>query len=61
MELEELRKLNDAVAVLIRQPTFAETIGKLKSQVGHSPDRFVWSVIDLNSIHGPLPEDIKSG
>jgi len=49
------------VAVLIRQPTFAETIGKLKSQVGHSPDRFVWSVIDLNSIHGALPEDIKSG
>ena len=60
MTTSDLEKLNTAVEFLIRQKTVLETIERLDQEVDHSPEPFVWSVIELNSIARPLPDTIKS-
>lgn len=61
MNTSDLEKLSNAVEFLIDQKTVLETIDQLNREIDHSPEPFVWSVLDLNSIPRPLPESIKSG
>ena len=57
----DLQKLNDAVEFLANQNPFVKKVRKLHEAISLSPEPFVWSVIDLNSIESPLPQEIKSG
>lgn len=61
MNTQDLEKLTIAVEFLINQETVLQTIDQLNREIEHSPEPFVWSVIDLDSIARPLPETIKSG
>ncbi|HVI71026.1 MAG TPA: cupin domain-containing protein [Pyrinomonadaceae bacterium] len=61
MNTNDLEKLNTAVEFLINQRTVVEAIDRLDHEIDHSPEPFVWSVIDLRSIPHELPETIKSG
>ena len=61
MNTNDLEKLTAAVEFLIEQETISQTIEQLNQEIEHSPEPFVWSVLDLNSIARPLPERIKSG
>jgi hypothetical protein len=61
MNTQDLEKLTTAVQFLINQETISQTIDQLNQEIDHSPEPFVWSVIDLDSIARPLPETIKSG
>ncbi|MBX7223575.1 MAG: hypothetical protein K1Y36_26920 [Blastocatellia bacterium] len=56
-----LEKLNRAVEWLARQPEFQEKIRCLETEVNHSQESFVWSVVDLDSLPVTLPEHIRSG
>lgn len=56
----DLEKLNTAVEALVNRQTFLETIEHLREEINHSPESFVWSVIDLSSIACKLPESIRS-
>jgi mannose-6-phosphate isomerase-like protein (cupin superfamily) len=60
MNTRDLEKLNAAVELLNRQKSFLKTIEQLSDEIKHSPEPFVWSVIDQNSIGSKLPETIKS-
>lgn len=55
-----LPQLNEAVAQLIVTPDFPGLVDNLKSQLQDSPEPFVWSMIDLNSVATSLPDNIKS-
>jgi mannose-6-phosphate isomerase-like protein (cupin superfamily) len=55
-----LKKLNNAVELLVNQNTFGKMVNELHEAISHSPEPFVWSVIDLNSIQSALPQEIKS-
>lgn len=61
MNTNDLEKLTAAVDFLIGQETVTKTIEQLSEEIEHSPEPFVWSVIDLTSIQRPMPERIKSG
>ncbi|HEU4433839.1 MAG TPA: cupin domain-containing protein [Pyrinomonadaceae bacterium] len=56
-----LRLLNDAVAEVVARPSIHRVIDDLKTQLQHTPEPFVWSTIDLQSLQSPLPDDIRSG
>src|SRR5882724_3532928 len=60
MNASDLQKLNNAVEFLIKQKSFSETVEKLNAELHHSPEPFVWSVIDLDRIDSDLPDNIKS-
>jgi mannose-6-phosphate isomerase-like protein (cupin superfamily) len=55
-----LQKLNNAVALMVNQDSFGNTVNELQEALSHSSEPFVWSVIDLNSIETELPREIKS-
>ena len=55
-----LQELNDAVELLVNQKSFAQAVNELSNAVVHSPEPFVWSVVDLNSLESTLPDHIKS-
>jgi len=57
----DLESLNTAVESLINRKTFLETVAQLSEEITHSPEAFVWSVIDLSSVKRELPEGIRSG
>src|SRR4051812_40385642 len=57
----DLQKLNNAVEFLINQKSFSETVLQLEAEIHNSPERFVWSVIDLDTVEPDLPPNIKSG
>jgi len=56
----DLQKLDTAVACLLRQESFATTIGRLKSALAESKEAFVWSTVPLDAIRCGLPAGIKS-
>ena len=56
-----LQQLNDAVAELVTRPAIGSVVDSLKEQLQHTPEPFVWSTVDLESLSTPLPEQIKSG
>src|SRR6185369_10608667 len=58
--MTDLPKLNDAVRELIKRPATHDLIDNLKRQLQNTPEPFVWSTIDLESITTPIPESIKS-
>jgi hypothetical protein len=55
-----LPQLNDAVAQLITVPNFHGLVDTLKNQLQDTPEPFVWSTIDLESLATPHPDGIKS-
>lgn len=55
-----LPQLDEAVAELIARPATHILIDTLKQQLPNTPEPFVWSAIDLQSITTPLPDNIKS-
>ena len=57
---EYLPQLNEAVAQLITQPEIHSLVDSLKKQLPQTPEPFVWSAIDLQSITAPLPDSIRS-
>ena len=61
MREDYLPQLNEAVAELITRPTIHEVVEKLKKQLQHTSEPFVWSTIDLQSITTQLPDKIRSG
>lgn len=61
MNADHLQNLNDAAEQIVGQKTFSEIVRRLKGELGHSEEPFVWSVIDLGSVNCVLPERIKSG
>ena len=60
MNIDDLKKLNDAVKDLLKQESFRENLEQLKREVSDTSESFVWSTIDLNSINSELPGEIKS-
>ena len=58
--MTDLPKLNEAVRELITRPATHDLIDNLKGQLQNTPEPFVWSTIDLESITTPIPEAIKS-
>jgi mannose-6-phosphate isomerase-like protein (cupin superfamily) len=58
--MTDLPKLNDAVRELIKRPATHDLIDNLKRQLQNTPEPFMWSTIDLESITTPIPEAIKS-
>ena len=58
--MTDLPKLNDAVRELIKRPATHDLIDNLKGQLQNTPEPFVWSTIDLESLTTPIPEAIKS-
>jgi mannose-6-phosphate isomerase-like protein (cupin superfamily) len=61
MNVDFLQNLNDAVEQIVRQQDFGEIVRRLKAQLGHYEEPFVWSVIDLSPVVRVLPKKIKSG
>ena len=55
-----LPQLNEAVAQLTTTPDFPGLVDTLKQQLQDTPEPFVWSTIDLQSVAELLPESIKS-
>ena len=55
-----LPQLNEAVAQLIKRPEIHSLVDSLKKQLPQTPEPFVWSAIDLQSIRAPLPDSIRS-
>jgi hypothetical protein len=60
-QLVNLSQLNEAVAQLISRPEVHGVIDDLKQQLPHTPEPFVWTTIDLQSLTTVLPDTIKSG
>jgi len=58
--MTDLPKLNEAVRELITRPATHDLVDNLKRQLQNTPEPFVWSTIDLESITTPIPESIKS-
>jgi len=58
--MTDLPKLNEAVRELITRPATYDLIDNLKGQLQNTPEPFVWSTIDLESITALIPEAIKS-
>src|SRR5687767_8807954 len=58
--LDYLPQLNEAVAQLITRPVIHGVVDSLKKQLQNTPEPFVWSAIELESVKTPLPESIRS-
>ena len=61
LDASYLQQLNDAVAQLVARPAIREVVDALKEQLQDTPEPFVWSTIDLQTITTPLPDNIRSG
>jgi hypothetical protein len=60
MDLSDLKKLHVAVDWLLRQETFSRAVRHLRVELGGSQEPFVWTTVDLDTIHVTLPAPIKS-
>ena len=61
MNLNDLKKLNAAVESLVRQESFPRAVERLRLELNGSPEPFVWSTVDLDTLGVALPPSIKSG
>ena len=61
MNLNDLKKLNAAVESLVRQESFPRAVERLRLELNGSPEPFVWSTVDLDTLGVALPASIKSG
>ena len=61
MNLNHLKKLNAAVESLVRQESFPRAVERLRLELNGSPEPFVWSTVDLDTLGVALPASIKSG
>ena len=57
---EYLPALSEAVAWIIAEPNTHALIHALKEEIKQTPEPFVWAVLDLQTISGYLPDNIKS-
>jgi hypothetical protein len=57
---EYLPALSEAVARLIEEPNTHASIHALKEELKQTPEPFVWAMLDLQTISGHLPDNIKS-
>jgi len=55
-----LQKLNSAIDYLLDQESFSRLVERLKGELAHSTETFVWATIDLGSIPCEMPPTIKS-
>jgi len=55
-----LPQLSSAVARIIAQLNTHALMRALKEEIKQTPEPFVWAVLDLESISGYLPDNIKS-
>lgn len=60
MDVNGLRKLNDAVGSLLKQEAVLEVVRRLKEENTRSAEPFVWSIVEPRSLRRELPEYIKS-
>ena len=60
MDLAGLRKLSAAVEYLMDQESFSCTVNRLKDELVHSTENFVWATVDLDSIPCEMPAVIES-
>lgn len=58
--VDYLPQLDEAVAELLARPATHSLVDTLKQQLPNTPEPFVWSAIDLQSIATPLPGNIRS-
>ena len=56
-----LPQLSEAVARIITSPNTHAMIRALKEELKQTAEPFVWTTLDLQSISGHLPDNIKSG
>jgi mannose-6-phosphate isomerase-like protein (cupin superfamily) len=61
VNLNDLKKLNAAVESLVRQESFPRAVERLRLELNGSPEPFVWSTVDLDTLGVALPPSIKSG
>jgi len=61
VNLNDLKKLNAAVESLVRQESFPRAVERLRLELNGSPEPFVWSTVDLDTLGVALPASIKSG
>jgi len=55
-----LPQLNEAVARIIAEPNTPGLIHSLKEEIKQTAEAFVWVTLDLQTISGYLPDNIKS-
>lgn len=60
MDQSGLRKLSAAVEYLLTQESFLCTVKRLKDDLAHSTEPFVWATVDLDSIPCEMPAVIRS-
>jgi hypothetical protein len=56
----DLEKLHAAVEWLLGQAPFSRAVERLRTELGGSPEPFVWSTVALDTIPVALPAPIKS-
>jgi hypothetical protein len=61
VNLNDLKRLHAAVESLLQQESFSRAVESLRLELTESPEPFVWSPIDLNTLGIALPAPIKSG
>jgi hypothetical protein len=61
VNVNDLKKLHDAVESLRRQESFSSAVESLRLELNGSPEPFVWSTVDLDTLVVELPASIKSG
>jgi mannose-6-phosphate isomerase-like protein (cupin superfamily) len=57
---EYLPALTEAVAWIIAEPNTHALIGALREELKQTPEPFVWATLDLKTMPGHLPDNIKS-
>ena len=60
MDIADLEQLNAAVMHLLSTEEFAGVVGRLKAELAHCDDSFVWTTLELSSIPMRLPDAIES-
>jgi len=58
---EYLPQLSEAAARAFAEPNAHALIDALKEELGQTPEAFVWATLDLRTMPGQLPDNIKSG
>jgi len=61
MKVGYLDELNRVVKILLKNHALKLAIKNLKLKIRETSEPFIWSVIDINSLHQNLPSHIKSG
>lgn len=58
--MDHLEELSAAVRTLLHRQSVRDTVARLKRDIRHSPEAFIWSALDLDALAVPVPSKIKS-